>query len=1002
MATKRAKKPVFISGISKSQSQYLKELEELLKKKKEGSTLFGEDTGDNPGFIVPGRYFRPGLRQAISPDEQQPTERIPSMVFDAPQFEQFKERSYQGQRPEDIQKPRDTRVKTGSVGVGTTSEQLDAAKQLTGSEYPVQQMRDGGILYSDNRIRYEDGTIRDFTGTDAQPISSQADGSILYSDGSSRRQMTTTEGFVQGQDQPVGLQSLGGNRVLYSDGIVREGTYQTPAQRAETQQNQGSGVVNFFDKFGQGYQFRESDGAAGLGGQCAWFSEQITRMPDGSTWTIGSTIQDKRNQFAGHANKGNAYYLGQGQPQVGQSIVQDLGTDWGHVATISEILPDGSLRLTESNYAGPRVVTHDRIISANDPSIIGFLKTQPVQGYTTKDWREAPPISGERELAVTDNASSTGQQDSTIRSEKEQIASLPPIASDQSGGAFPEAMTPVQQQVQGEAREQMSSQSEAQPLPEGSTPLPMRMMGQAIEQAQPTGELGLGISETLRGDIPEARQEVGQTVGALGQAVKAPEMYASEAISGELTPGQALSKSIEENVPKSRIDTGISELARGDIEGAKRNFQDTVSRISNRVSNIPSQLGREVVPQVSADDGQPRQARETLKDNFDYMGKSVSDKFGEQGNRLQNIASQFTKSKDNVLAKAGEGIKKLTGGINLQGGLKPQSLEGEKRAIGEETASTPVQSKLETSQSSVAKPLNDIRDQFFKSGEADKYSEYIDPGKIGLGALKTDLFKDQFYRTPDAIKGVFSKTNLLPEATNKFQDVAIGDIKSQFSSPDYSQADIKKAEEQVRSSGFDFKPEQVSVRNMRTMAEDLKEKLGSKFSEQWGDGMGHKYNQSDVQNLMSKIPDVLPDDWKMPEVSVRRFTPSISDYLRAGKTGEQYYAETGQQSFVDAVRSDVTRAFNALTGGVEVAKAHQAPASPHSSSNPYNDYGKQMSVGPTQGVTNAIRAAGKGYTYVAPSGNVIHNYTPANANMSDASTGLPVRGWEHARYYSRR
>ena len=62
------------------------------------------------------------------------------------------------------------------------------------------------------------------------------------------------------------------------------------------------------------------------------------------------------------------------------------------------------------------------------------------------------------------------------------------------------------------------------------------------------------------------------------------------------------------------------------------------------------------------------------------------------------------------------------------------------------------------------------------------------------------------------------------------------------------------------------------------------------------------------------------------------------------------------------------------------------------SSGQWNDAGKQMSVGPTQGVTNAIGAASAGQTYISPSGNAIPNYSPANANMTDASTGLPVTG----------
>ena len=84
---------------------------------------------------------------------------------------------------------------------------------------------------------------------------------------------------------------------------------------------------------------------------------------------------------------------------------------------------------------------------------------------------------------------------------------------------------------------------------------------------------------------------------------------------------------------------------------------------------------------------------------------------------------------------------------------------------------------------------------------------------------------------------------------------------------------------------------------------------------------------------------------------------------KPGESEVEYMKRTGQQSTLDAMRRSG-----------------------------FNDAGRQMSVGPQQGVTNAIRAAAAGQTYISPSGNEIKNYTPANANMTDASTGLPVVG----------
>jgi hypothetical protein len=98
--------------------------------------------------------------------------------------------------------------------------------------------------------------------------------------------------------------------------------------------------------------------------------------------------------------------------------------------------------------------------------------------------------------------------------------------------------------------------------------------------------------------------------------------------------------------------------------------------------------------------------------------------------------------------------------------------------------------------------------------------------------------------------------------------------------------------------------------------------------------------------------------------------PTLNDYLRMGKTVAQWFAETGQQSSLDSLSS----------------KGYD----PRTNANPYDMSGKQMSVDPKQVVNQSIQAASQGYQYVSPSGNVIPNYTPANANMTDASTGLPV------------
>ncbi len=151
---------------------------------------------------------------------------------------------------------------------------------------------------------------------------------------------------------------------------------QTPGSSSQV----SGGSIDFSKYFEQGHQFMASDGANALGGQCAWFAEQITRLPGGGTWTIGSTVARKRQKLAEHVKNGEGFYSGKATPKAGNAIIFDESySKWGHVAVINEILPGGKARLTESNLSGHLKVRHDRIVNLSDPSIMGFLNTKPIE-----------------------------------------------------------------------------------------------------------------------------------------------------------------------------------------------------------------------------------------------------------------------------------------------------------------------------------------------------------------------------------------------------------------------------------------------------------------------------------------------------------------------------------------------------------------------------------------------------------------------------------------------
>lgn len=110
-----------------------------------------------------------------------------------------------------------------------------------------------------------------------------------------------------------------------------------------------------------------------LRGECGREAQRWTTLPNGKNWTIGSTIQEKKNQLAGHVKNGDAFYQGNDVPTVGNSVVFN-GGKWGHVAVIAEI-KDGKARLEEANLNNDHRFTNTRWVSLADPSILGFLKT---------------------------------------------------------------------------------------------------------------------------------------------------------------------------------------------------------------------------------------------------------------------------------------------------------------------------------------------------------------------------------------------------------------------------------------------------------------------------------------------------------------------------------------------------------------------------------------------------------------------------------------------------
>jgi len=113
-----------------------------------------------------------------------------------------------------------------------------------------------------------------------------------------------------------------------------------------------------------------------VGGHCGVYAENVVKLPGGGNWIVGDTIGEKTASLDRYAKAGLAFKTGEDAPEAGNSVIINPGTKWGHVAVINNIDEDGNITLTESNWNWDKRVTHTRTIKADDPSIVGYIRTQ--------------------------------------------------------------------------------------------------------------------------------------------------------------------------------------------------------------------------------------------------------------------------------------------------------------------------------------------------------------------------------------------------------------------------------------------------------------------------------------------------------------------------------------------------------------------------------------------------------------------------------------------------
>lgn len=180
--------------------EFVKQLDELLRRNKGQFTNVGYDTSSQIPFMLEGG----SVRNPLGIDEV-PVARSSARLVEPPIYEE--------PLPETPEEP-----------TSELDQFLGQLEQLPAeTATPIASLPDGGTLYDNNTIVYSDGTVRDYQDDydpEATPIASMSTGAVMLSDGSIRRQASKSETEILGISKPVA--SLEGNRLQYSDSTIRD------------------------------------------------------------------------------------------------------------------------------------------------------------------------------------------------------------------------------------------------------------------------------------------------------------------------------------------------------------------------------------------------------------------------------------------------------------------------------------------------------------------------------------------------------------------------------------------------------------------------------------------------------------------------------------------------------------------------------------------------------------------------------------------------------------
>lgn len=129
-----------------------------------------------------------------------------------------------------------------------------------------------------------------------------------------------------------------------------------------------------------------------VGGECGTYVHTIVdNVP-----MMGDSIQSKKNFIDTQGVK-----AAQWKPKIGDVVIFDYKNNPnGHAAVVNQVLPNGQVQLSESNFKGDGLTSNTRVININDPSIYGAYQKGQIKGDVANGTMSPRELALEQKIAT--------------------------------------------------------------------------------------------------------------------------------------------------------------------------------------------------------------------------------------------------------------------------------------------------------------------------------------------------------------------------------------------------------------------------------------------------------------------------------------------------------------------------------------------------------------------------------------------------------------------------